>query len=281
MKKFWKMLAVAVLSLATVFSFAACGGGFEAKLVEIKGLEVESYGIAVAKGQDAELLAEINEVIADWTREENGLTKIDQLVNHYTAVFNEEESTIPFTVHNNGKEDATEKIIMATESGFAPFEFIAENNQVVGVDVAIMGQVAYNMNKKLEILDVNFESLTEAIFARADVIAAGFTASAERKEAMDFSNYYFTSTQYIICDKDADIDGLEDLKGCAIGVQTGTTGDQLVEKEINSGVLKDSGATLKSFKNGPVAFEDLKKGSIKAIVLDKAPAAALVAKSAK
>ena len=281
MKKFWKMMLVAVMTLTAVFGLVGCGNTFEAKAIQIVGADVESYGIAVEKGQDADLLAEINKVIADWTAGEQGKSKIDQLVDYYQDVYEEnDEAKAPFTVYLKGDENASSSIIMATNAEFAPFEFI-NGEQVVGVDVAIMGQVAKNLGKKLEVLDVKFDSLTASIFSRADVIAAGFTATDERKEAMDFSNTYFTSTQYIVCAKDSEIKSLEDLKGLAIGAQTGTTGALLIDKEISEGVLKDSGAVLKEYASAPVAFEDLKKGTIKAIVLDSVPAISLVAKSAK
>lgn len=287
MKKFWKLLVTAVLSVTMLFSLTACGGGFKAKAVQIQGLEIESYGIAVSQDatttfsgiNKATLLAEINKVINDWTTGENGNKKIDKLVAHFQSIYEEEKSTAPFELYLEGDKNSNEKIIMATESGFAPFEFI-DGNSVVGVDVALMGQVAKNLGKKLEILDINFESLTTAIFSKADVIAAGFTATEERKASMTFSNYYYTSTQYIVCAADADIKSFEELKGAQIGAQTGTTGAQLVTNEINNGVLKGSGAKLNEYKNAAVAFEDLKKGTLKAIILDSVPATCLVAKTA-
>ena len=280
MKKIWKSLVCAVLSVAMVFALAACGGGFEAKMVEITGLEIESYGIAVQQGQDAALLAEINEVIADWTSGTAGETKIDQLVDYYSDVYDEVEAEAPFTLYLEGDSSASSTITMATEAGFAPFEF-SDGNKIVGVDVAIMGQVAKNMGKKLVIYNIDFNSLNEAIFTsnRADCIAAGFTITPERAAAMDFSEPYFTSTQYIVCAEDADITSLADLAGEKIGAQIGTTGAQLVDNEIKNGVLKNTGAQLKEYQNAPTAFEDLKKGTIKAIVVDSVPATCLVAKT--
>lgn len=281
MKRIWKSLVCAVLSVAMVFALAACGGGYEAKMVKIEGLEIEAYGIAVQKGQDAELLAEINKVIADWTDGDAGETKIDELVEYYSAVYDDEEAEAPFTLYLEGDKNASNKIVMATESGFAPFEFSLDEETVIGVDVAIMGQVAKNLGKKLEVLDIDFNSLNESLLSsgRADCIAAGFTITPERAAKMDFSNKYFTSTQYIVCEADAEIDSLDDLKGEKIGAQIGTTGAILVADEISSGVLKDSGAELKEYTNAPTAFEDLKKGTIKAIVVDAVPATCLVAKT--
>ncbi|MBR2303122.1 MAG: transporter substrate-binding domain-containing protein [Clostridia bacterium] len=281
MKKIWKGLVCAVLSVAMVFALAACGGGFEAKMVEIKGLEIESYGIAVQKGQDADLLAEINNVIADWTSGSVGETKIDKLVDYYSDVYDEvEDAEAPFTLYLEGDTSSSSTLTVATEAGFAPFEF-SDGNKIVGVDIAIMGQVAKNMGKKLAVYNIDFNSLNEAIFTsnRADCIAAGFTITQERADAMDFSNPYFTSTQYIVCAEDADITSLADLAGEKIGAQIGTTGAQLVDNEIKNGVLKNTGAELNEYQNAPTAFEDLKKGTIKAIVVDSVPATCLVAKT--
>ena len=283
MKRIWKSLVCAVLSVAMIFALAACGGGFEAKTVKIVDAELEQFGIAVQKDVNTndELVEAINEVIAEWSVKSNGTSKMEQVVNYYNSVYWDEEVEAPFTLHLDGKSDATATIKMATEPGFAPFEFLGENNKIVGLDVALMGEVAYRLNKKLTVVTYEFDALTPALFTgnHADCIAAGFTITTERQEAMDFSNPYFESTQYIICEEDADYDSVDDLKGLKIGVQKGTTGDYLVSDEIDAGSLKDSGAECKQYKSAPLAFEDLKKGTIQAIVVDELPAKALVERS--
>ena len=284
MKKFWKSLVCAVLSVAMVFALAACGGGYEAKAVKIVDAELEQFGIAVQKDVSTNdtLLNMINTVIDEWSVDESdGSTKMEKLVNYYNSVYWDEEVEAPFTLHLEGKSGATAKIVMATEPGFAPFEFLGENNQIVGLDVALMGEVAYRLNSKLEIKEMAFSSLTATAFSQADVIAAGMTITSERQAAMDFSKPYFESTQYIICAEDADYNEVKDLAGLAIGVQEGTTGDYLISDAIDleDGDLYNSGSTVKRYENAPVAFEDLKKGTIKAIVIDELPAKALVERS--
>lgn len=65
------------------------------------------------------------------------------------------------------------------------------------------------------------------------------------------------------------INGVADLAGKKIGVQTGTTGELYVQEEV-----KD--VKLSSFKSGIDAALDLKNGSIDCVVLDELPAEEIV-----
>ena len=68
------------------------------------------------------------------------------------------------------------------------------------------------------------------------------------------------------------INGLADLEGKKIGVQTGTTGEMFVQDEV-----KD--AKIVSFKSGIDAALDLKNGAIDCVVLDELPAMEIVKKN--
>lgn len=68
------------------------------------------------------------------------------------------------------------------------------------------------------------------------------------------------------------INNANDLNGKKIGVQSGTTGENWVQKN-----LKD--VKLSSFKTGIDAALDLKTGAIDAVVLDELPASEIVSKN--
>ncbi|MDD7417270.1 MAG: transporter substrate-binding domain-containing protein [Treponemataceae bacterium] len=70
------------------------------------------------------------------------------------------------------------------------------------------------------------------------------------------------------------INGIADLDGKKIGVQTGTTGEMWVEENL-------PGAKMSSFKSGIDAALDLMNGSIDAVVLDELPAQEIVARNPK
>ena len=158
------------------------------------------------------------------------------------------------------------KLVVYTEAGFAPYEFIY-NNEIVGVDIEIMKAVAAKIGVELEINDVNFDTICTSVKSgKADVGAAGITINDTRKKTVDFSNPYSSTEQYIVVAAGNDtIKNISDLKGKNIGVQEGTTSDLLIEKLINDGTL--AGSTLTPYKAPAVAAASI--GKIDAVVTDK------------
>lgn len=168
-------------------------------------------------------------------------------------------------------------LVVYTEAGFAPYEFIYEN-EIVGVDIEIMKKVADKLGVTLDVQDVNFDSITGAVKGgKADAGAAGITITAERAEEVDFSIPYSSTEQYVIVKADnAEITTVESLKGKAIGVQQGTTSDLLVEGLISDGTL--SGSTLTPYDAPALAAAALGT-KVDAVVTDKLTAEVIVASS--
>ncbi len=166
------------------------------------------------------------------------------------------------------------EIKMFTEAGFAPYEFLY-NNEIVGVDIEIMKEVAKELGVKLVIEDVSFDTIcTSVSTGKADVGAAGITITEERKQSVAFSDPYTSTAQYVVVLADNnDIATVEDLKGRPIGVQQGTTSDIIVENLINDGTLE--GSTSSGFTAPAVAAASL--GKLDAVVTDKLTAETIVA----
>jgi len=166
------------------------------------------------------------------------------------------------------------KIVMYTEAGFAPYEFLY-NNEIVGVDVEIMKAVAEEIGVELVIEDVAFDTICASVKSgKCDVGAAGITITEERKESIAFSDPYTSTAQYVVVLADNnDIATVEDLAGRPIGVQQGTTSDIIVEKLINDGVM--AGAEASGFSSPAVAAASL--GKLDAVVTDKLTAETIVA----
>ena len=138
-----------------------------------------------------------------------------------------------------GKDD--NKLVVYTEAGFAPYEFMY-NNEIVGVDIAIMKAVAEELGMEIEFVDVAFDTICTSVQSgKADVGAAGITIRDDRKEQVDFSIPYSSTEQYVIVPaSDNTINTLEDLKGKNIGIQNGTTSDMLIADLIADGTLAGS-----------------------------------------
>ena len=170
------------------------------------------------------------------------------------------------------KDDNT--ITVYTEAGFAPYEFIY-NNEIVGVDIAIMKAVADELGKELVVTDVAFDTICTSVQnGKADVGAAGITIRPDRAEQVDFSIPYSSTEQYIIVPASNDtIKTLEDLKGKNVGIQNGTTSDMLISDLISGGTL--AGAEVIPYTSPAVAAASMNKQD--AVVTDKLTAQLIVA----
>jgi polar amino acid transport system substrate-binding protein len=166
-----------------------------------------------------------------------------------------------------------------TESGFAPYEYLSDDAEVVGVDIDIMNAIGEELGYKVVVNDVGFNTIPSYVQGNANAVAAaGMTKKADRDAIMAASISYATSVQYVISTTELATDAnnkvsLSALAGKKIGTQEATTGFYLVDDAINEdeGALKDTNATVYEYKNAVVAKTDL-GSSIDAIVIDKLPA---------
>lgn len=149
--------------------------------------EPEYYAIAVQKG-NSELLTQINESISR--------IKTDGTYEHLVSCF------MPIDGNINIPEidfiDSVDTIKMGTNAAFPPFEY-TEGQDVLGFDVSLGKIIAKDCNKAIKVIDMNFDALIAALQSGAvDFVAAGMTATEERRENVDFSDPYYTSNQVII-----------------------------------------------------------------------------------
>lgn len=132
------------------------------------------------------------------------------------------------------------KIVLGTSAGFPPFEFVNDQNQIVGFDMDIGQKIADKLGVKLEIKDIQFDGLIAALQAgKIDMIIAGMSITPERAQNVDFSDPYFSGGSVILVHQDTnDINSLADLKGKKVAVQLGTTQEQAAEKIEGAEVVK-------------------------------------------
>ena len=167
--------------------------------------------------------------------------------------------------NSSSKKEEAKELHMATNAEFPPYEYM-EKNKIVGIDPDIAQAICDKLGYKLVIDNMQFDAIIAAVTSgKADFGMAGMTVTDERKEAVDFTDTYATTTQVIIVrDKDSKVASADDLEGSAIGVQLGTTGD------IFASDVKD--AKIQRFSKGADAVEALSTGKIDAVIIDSEPA---------
>lgn len=161
------------------------------------------------------------------------------------------------------------KLILATEAGFAPYEYY-QDGEIVGVDIDIAREIAASLGKELVIKDVSFDFIINEIKSgKSDIGAAGMSITKERLEEVDFSVEYAVSNQVVIVPMDSKITSIDQISNQRIAVQLGTVADSYVNKNY-----KD--ATVIRQKKYLSMVEDLKAGKVDLIIMDLLPANEIV-----
>lgn len=118
------------------------------------------------------------------------------------------------------KSSDLKKLTVGTNAKFPPFEYINDNGDIDGFDVAVMKAIGREMGYEVTFTNMEFKSLLGALQTGGiDAAAAGMTVTEERKKSVDFSEEYYTATQYIILSKDSTISSLQELNGKKIAVR--------------------------------------------------------------
>jgi len=154
------------------------------------------------------------------------------------------------------------KIRVATDATWPPFESVNEQTkQVEGFDIDILNAIAKKENLDIEYINVAFDPLLAGMAQGTyDAAISSITITADRAKDMLFTDSYFEAGQIITVQKsNTTITSKDNLTG-NVGAQLGTTGAMEVEK------IK--GATLKTYDDIGLAFQDLMNGQIVAVVCD-------------
>ena len=244
------------------------------KLININ-LSDEQYAFGVDKDQP-ELLAQVNtfvnKILTDGT--------FDDICNNYFG------DGVPVGVASAELDETKDQLVVATNAEFAPFEY-KEGELYYGIDMEIAALLAKELGKELVIDNMDFASVCLAVGQhKCDIAMAGLTIDPAREESVTFSDsYYAASQQIIVKADDTRFDGCADLaaveavlaalpEGTKIGAQTGTTGEAYVKG--GSMGFEGLNAECVSYDNGALAVQDLLNGGIDFVVIDAAPAAAIV-----
>ncbi len=170
------------------------------------------------------------------------------------------------------------KIVMLTNAQFPPFEYTDDAGAPVGVDPDLAQAIADELGVELEIIDMDFDGLVDALKAgKGDFIAAGFTVSEERLKEVDFSTEYVTSAQMVVIPKGSDL-AADDaaLSGKTISVQEGTTGDFYASGDQDMTASQIADANVLRFKSGIEAGMAVASGKADAMIIDELPATKIV-----
>ncbi len=277
-----KILSIVLVVLMLALTMTACGNkNTNVKVIDIP-LSEELYAFAVQK-DDAELLSKVNEYLKKI--KDDGT--FDVICDRYFG-----EGT-PEKVASAALDASKDQLVVATSTGFAPFEMVDENGMFYGIDLEIAAGLAKYLNKELVIQDMKFESVVTSVQNKTcDIGMAGLTITPAREEMVNFSNSYYNASQVLIvmedddtfdeCKTTEDVEKILDAMTAEtqIGCQNGTTGSIYLKGDLDQGDdgygFKGVPATAKDYDYAALAVTAMRNGEIDFVILDNAPANAIV-----
>ena len=165
------------------------------------------------------------------------------------------------------------KIIVGIEAGYPPFEQRNTTTDAIeGFDPNIMEYIADDIGVDIEWKDVDWAVIFTGLAAgNYDCVISAVTITATREETMDFSRWYYKSTQAVMvyADNPKGIKTVADVNSTKvkIGIQEGTTSEWYIDDEGVVGVKV-------GFATVTLAIEALKLGTVDVVLGDYATLAA-------
>ena len=158
------------------------------------------------------------------------------------------------------------KLIVGTSADWPPFEYIDSAGRYAGIDMALAEKIARELGVQLEVKDMKFAALIEALKGgQIDIILADIHPTAEREKVIDFTkNYYIAyDGSVLVLKKGAqNIRDEQSLKGKRIGVQLGTIQEEWAKKKLGA-----SSEIVSFDRVFPEMVMALKRGDLDAIIV--------------
>lgn len=171
------------------------------------------------------------------------------------------------------KHNDSKVLVVGTSADNPPFETLKEG-QIVGFDLDLMTLVAQKLGATLKIQDMDFNGLIPALNSgHIDVAIAGLTPSPERQKFIDFSKVYYQCSTALLVRSGEGIKGFSDLHHKKLGVQLGTTWEELAKTQAQI----VPGLEIVSLNRNPQIVQELNLGRLDAVLLEETQANAFAA----
>lgn len=144
-------------------------------------------------------------------------------------------AVVGLTLAACGSSNASKnQLVVGMEAGYPPFNWTQQtdangavkiqgtNDYAGGYDVEIAKRVAQKLDKELVIVKTEWDGLTPGVVSgKLDAIIAGMSPTAERKEAIDFSDNYYKSQLVLVVKKGSQYENAKTLADFAGAKVTG------------------------------------------------------------
>ena len=279
MKKFAKLTALVMALILVAGCFASCSkSNGKVKVIDL-ALSSEEYAFAVAK-DSTDFLSKVNSFLSKI--KSNGT--FDTICNNYFG------DGKPLSITSATLDESKDQLVVATSTGFEPFEMVDANGKYSGVDLEIAYYLAQELNLELVIQDMDFEAVVNSVQSgKSDIGMAGLSVTPDRQKVVTFSDSYYNASQVVIANEnDTTFDDCKTGEDVAailaeldsskkVGCQTGTTGELYIKGDESYG-FEGLKAKSAGYKYVALAITAMQQGQVDFVIADNGPAKAITEK---
>ncbi|MFA5301505.1 MAG: ABC transporter substrate-binding protein/permease [Bacteroidales bacterium] len=157
----------------------------------------EGAGVAISRDDTTGLLAQVDSVLAVFRAK--GM--LDAIVGNWIRHDGSDYVITDFSAtggRGSGAPLGRPPLRVGTAANREPMCFV-QNNKIVGLDWELMMRIGRALDREVEFVDMKYAALIAALQSgRIDAIASNMTATAERKQQVDFSTVYYVNPQVLI-----------------------------------------------------------------------------------
>lgn len=173
-----------------------------------------------------------------------------------------EESANGAETNAAGEDNSLQKVldsgefVLGLDASFPPMGFTDENNNIIGFDIDVAQEVCDRLGVKLVKQPIVWDAKEQDLDSgRIDCIWNGMSVNPSRAEAMNLSDPYMENAMVFVVPADSDIKVLADLTDKTIGVQTGSSAQEILEAAdfydtIHTTPLEDNVEALRQMELG-------------------------------
>ncbi len=162
-----------------------------------------------------------------------------------------------------GPAKAADPLRIGTEGAYPPFNLVDANGELQGFDVDIAKALCAAMEVECTFVKQDWDGIIPALLAgKYDAIVASMSITEERRQAVDFTERYYTNKLRFIARKDMQLDiSAAGLAGLDVGAQRATISGSFLEEHYPD-------ANVRLYDTQENAYLDLAAGRLDAVLGD-------------
>lgn len=160
------------------------------------------------------------------------------------------------------------ELVVATNASWPPQSYLDDNHQLAGFDIDVAREIASRLGVDIRFETPDWATMTGGRWAgRYDVGVGSVTPTKARAQAIDFAGIYYYSPYVYVVHKDSAAQTVADLDGKKIGVETATTSEDFINRQLEIDApglppieYKLEPGTVLTYADSMLPYDDLRLG---------------------